>query len=91
MKTTNEIVTRIIENGSASTNEELENQFDFAADEEGYTDEQIEAAKKNPWFPWIKNQAAVALGKLGGSSKSDAKRVASAANGKLGGRPKKSE
>jgi hypothetical protein len=36
-----------------------------------------------------KNPHAVALGKLGGSSKSEAKRRASRENGKKGGRPKK--
>ena len=36
-----------------------------------------------------KNPAAVALGSLGGKSTSDAKRKASAENGKKGGRPKK--
>lgn len=36
-----------------------------------------------------KNPAAAALGKLGGSVKSDKKSKSSAANGKLGGRPRK--
>lgn len=36
-----------------------------------------------------KNPAAVALGKLGGSKKSEKKTAACRANGKLGGRPKK--
>jgi hypothetical protein len=35
-----------------------------------------------------KNEAAVALGSRGGKSTSDAKRKASAENGKLGGRPR---
>ena len=35
-----------------------------------------------------KNPAAVALGRLGGQQTSDAKRRASAENGKKGGRPK---
>jgi hypothetical protein len=35
------------------------------------------------------SQAAAALGKKGGASKSAAKRKASAENGKKGGRPKK--
>lgn len=35
-----------------------------------------------------KNSAAVALGRLGGSTKSDKKARSSAENGKLGGRPK---
>lgn len=38
-----------------------------------------------------KNPHAVALGKLGGQSKSEAKREASRTNGKKGGRPKKLE
>ena len=37
------------------------------------------------------SQAASALGKLGGASKTEAKVRASRANGKLGGRPKKVE
>jgi len=37
----------------------------------------------------MKNPAAVALGKLGGSRKSDKKAAASRRNGKKGGRPKK--
>jgi hypothetical protein len=36
-----------------------------------------------------KNPAAVALGRLGGLTKSPAKAVSSKANGKRGGRPKK--
>jgi hypothetical protein len=36
-----------------------------------------------------KNPAAVALGKLGGASKSAAKQKASKKNGRKGGRPKK--
>lgn len=35
-----------------------------------------------------KNPAAVALGRLGGSVKSEAKTIAARANGKKGGRPK---
>ena len=35
------------------------------------------------------NKAAVAMGKIGGSKKSEAKSTASRANGKLGGRPRK--
>jgi hypothetical protein len=38
----------------------------------------------------LKNSNAVALGKLGGQSKSPAKAEAARKNGKLGGRPKKS-
>jgi len=36
-----------------------------------------------------KNQAAQELGRLGGKSKSEAKKAASRENGKKGGRPKK--
>lgn len=36
----------------------------------------------------MKNKAAVALGRLGGSVKSEAKALAAKRNGKLGGRPK---
>lgn len=39
--------------------------------------------------PPIKNPAAVALGKLGGASKSAAKQKAARKNGKKGGRPRK--
>ena len=39
----------------------------------------------------VVSQAASALGKLGGSAKTEAKSTASRANGKLGGRPKKAE
>lgn len=38
---------------------------------------------------YLKNPAAVALGRLGGSVKSDKKSKSSAANGALGGRPRK--
>jgi hypothetical protein len=37
------------------------------------------------------SKAAALLGAIGGKSKSAAKRAASAANGKLGGRPKKAK
>jgi len=37
------------------------------------------------------NPAAVALGKLGGASDSPAKQAAARANGKKGGRPKKTK
>lgn len=37
----------------------------------------------------VRKKAAALLGRLGGSSRSEAKRRASRANGKLGGRPRK--
>jgi hypothetical protein len=40
-------------------------------------------------MPYMKNQAAVELGKLGGSAKSERKAAAVRENGKKGGRPKK--
>lgn len=39
----------------------------------------------------MKNQAAVELGRLGGSAKSEKKAKASRENGKKGGRPKSKE
>jgi hypothetical protein len=42
-------------------------------------------------MPKKRNPAAVALGRLGGLSKSEAKRAAAQANGRLGGRPKKAK
>ena len=89
MKSVNQIVSEIVESGEARSNDELENLFDFAANEAGYSDEKIDEAKKSPWFPWLKNPAAVSLGRLGGSAKSERKSKSSANNGRLGGRPKK--
>lgn len=54
MKSVNQIVNEIVESGEARSNDELENLFDFAASEAGYSDGQISEAKKSPWFPWIK-------------------------------------
>ena len=45
--------------------------------------------KRVQWY--AKNEAAVSLGKLGGSAKSEKKAKSSAENGRLGGRPKKSK
>jgi len=39
----------------------------------------------------MKDRAAVQLGRKGGKAKSPAKAAAACANGKLGGRPRKSE
>lgn len=54
MKTTNQIAEEIISNGNAATNTELENEFEFAASEEGYSDDEIKAAIASPWFPKMK-------------------------------------
>jgi hypothetical protein len=48
-----EIVNEIVENGRASTQEALENEFEFEASEQGWTDEKIKAAIDSPWFPQI--------------------------------------
>jgi len=48
------------------------------------------ALSLNQPFPKMKNPAAVALGKLGGSKKSEAKTKTARENGKKGGRPKRS-
>ena len=45
--------SEIIANGRAATNTELENEFEFAASEAGYSDEEINEAFKSPWFPWF--------------------------------------
>jgi len=91
MKTANEITQHIIDNALASTNEELENQFEFFAGEDDWTDKQIADALKSPWFPWFKNPAAVALGKLGGSRNTPAQNEARKANAQFAGRPKGSK
>lgn len=56
----------------------LENEREFWK----FREEQMEMEEK-------KNRAAVQLGKLGGSVKSDTKKLSSAENGKKGGRPRK--
>ena len=48
-----EIVERIVANGAAATNEELEIQFEFYATEDGWTDQEIQEALNSPWFPWF--------------------------------------
>lgn len=57
----------------------------------GDEDNQISLAQSNDTFYWIDEtlSPAVALAKLGGSTKSTTKKQTSAENGKKGGRPKK--
>ena len=47
------IIRTVIENGRAATQEELEVEFEFEAAEQGWTDEEIQAAIQSPWFPQI--------------------------------------
>lgn len=47
------IIRDVMENGRAATQSELENEFEFAASEAGWTDEEIKAAIASPWFPKI--------------------------------------
>jgi hypothetical protein len=54
MKTTNQIVNEIVENGRATNNEELENEFIFEATEAGFSDDEIADALNSEWFPWMK-------------------------------------
>lgn len=54
-KTATEIAQEIMENGLATTQEELENQFEYFAREAGWSDEEIKAAIESPWFPRIKS------------------------------------
>ncbi len=82
--------------GDQATVETLHEDFD------GLNKSEI-IAKLNEWFPTEENEilsekihdyikshnAAVALGRRGGSAKSERKAKSSAANGKLGGRPRK--
>jgi hypothetical protein len=89
-KTMNEIATRIIENAEASTNEELENQFEFYATEDGWTEEEIKVALESPWFPNFKKDIHAAAVSMG-STKSERKTAASRENGKKGGRPRKAQ
>lgn len=47
------IIQDVIENGRAADQTELENEFEFAASEEGWTDEEIQTAVASPWFAQI--------------------------------------
>lgn len=51
---TTHIVTSIVENGRAANNDELSHEFEFAASEAGFSDDEIKAALESPWFPWMK-------------------------------------
>lgn len=53
------IVQRIMENALAATDEELAEQFQFFADEQGWSDEEIKAALASPWFPSLHTGAVV--------------------------------
>lgn len=46
-----EIIKTITENGRATTQEELINEFEFEAQEQGWTDEEIKIAIGSDWFP----------------------------------------
>jgi hypothetical protein len=50
------IVTDVVEWGrvESGTNEELQNEFEFEAQEQGFGREEIKAAVKSSWFPWFK-------------------------------------
>lgn len=48
-----EIVRDVMDNGRAATQAELENEFEFAASEAGWTEEEIQAAIQSPWFSQI--------------------------------------
>jgi len=45
------LVTEIMENGRANSQEELENEFEFLATEREWTEEEIRAALGSDWFP----------------------------------------
>lgn len=51
------IATDVVEWGrvESGTNEELQNEFEFEAQEQGFSREEIKAAIESPWFPWMKS------------------------------------
>lgn len=51
---TAKIVSEIVENGRAANNDELRNEFEFEASEQGFNDDEIQEAMNSPWFPWMK-------------------------------------
>lgn len=53
--TSTDIVKRIIQDGRAQDNTELEIEFTFDAQELGWDDDYIAAAMQSPWFPWLKD------------------------------------
>jgi len=53
MKDFAKIVSTVIDNGLAATQVELENEFEFEATQQGWTDEEIKEAIDSPWFPSI--------------------------------------
>ena len=46
-----QIVNTVMENGRAASQKELVIEFEFEATEQGWEEEEIEAAIKSPWFP----------------------------------------
>lgn len=54
---TNEIIKTITENGrlTTGTQEELENEFEFEASEQGLSDSEIQEAIVSGWFPNLIN------------------------------------
>ena len=52
-KSMSEIVQEIIENGRASSQEELVVEFEFEAAEQNWSEDEIREAINNPWFPNI--------------------------------------
>lgn len=53
--TMTEIVEKIVADGGAKNNEELEVQFEFFATEDNWTDQEIQEALSSPWFPWFRD------------------------------------
>ncbi len=46
-----EIITLIVGDGLVSSQETLETEFELEASDQGWSDEEIQAAIKSPWFP----------------------------------------
>jgi hypothetical protein len=48
-----ELVREVMDNGRAADQTELESEFEFAATDAGWTNEEIQQAIASPWFPQI--------------------------------------